>query len=41
VLESIARLREFIAGVIIQAPGDSDDRMSDLVTELSTARQPS
>jgi 5,10-methylenetetrahydrofolate reductase len=41
VLESIAMLREFIAGVIIHAPGEPDDRMTGLVTELSTARQAS
>ena len=41
VLESIAMLREFIAGVIIHAPGEPDDRMTSVVTELSTARQAS
>jgi homocysteine S-methyltransferase len=41
VLESIARLRELIAGVIIHAPAKPDDRMTNLVTELSTARQAS
>jgi homocysteine S-methyltransferase len=41
VLESIAGLREFIAGVIIHAPGEPDDRMTNLVAELSTARRAS
>jgi methionine synthase / methylenetetrahydrofolate reductase(NADPH) len=41
VLKSIARLRELIAGVIIHVPGEPDDRMTNLVTELSTARQAS
>jgi homocysteine S-methyltransferase len=41
VLESTARLRELIAGVIIHAPGEPDDRMTSLVTKLSTARQAS
>jgi homocysteine S-methyltransferase len=41
VLASMARLRELIAGVIIHAPGEPDDRMTNLVTELSTARQAS
>jgi methionine synthase I (cobalamin-dependent)/5,10-methylenetetrahydrofolate reductase len=41
VLGSIARLRELIAGVIIHAPGEPDDRMTNLVAELSAARQAS
>jgi homocysteine S-methyltransferase len=41
VLENIAGLREFIAGVIIHAPGEPDDQMTNLVAELSTARQAS
>jgi methionine synthase I (cobalamin-dependent)/5,10-methylenetetrahydrofolate reductase len=41
VLESIAGLRELIAGVVIHAPGEPDDRMTDLITELSTSRQAS
>jgi homocysteine S-methyltransferase len=41
VLASVASLRELIAGVIIHAPGEPDDRMSNLVTELSSARQAS
>jgi hypothetical protein len=39
--ESVAGLREFIAGVIIHAPAEPDDRMTNLVTELSTAGQAS
>jgi hypothetical protein len=39
--ESVAGLRELIAGVIIHAPAEPDDRMTNLVTELSTARQAS
>jgi homocysteine S-methyltransferase len=41
VLESAARLRELIAGVIIHAPGEPDDRMTSLLTKLSAARQAS
>jgi homocysteine S-methyltransferase len=41
VRESIAGLRELIAGVIIHAPGEPDDRMTDLVTELAISRQAS
>ena len=41
VLESTAALRELITGVIIHAPVEPDDRMTSLVSQLSTAQQAS
>jgi methionine synthase / methylenetetrahydrofolate reductase (NADH) len=40
-LDGVARLRQLIAGVVIHAPGEPDDRMTKLVTELSSAQQAS
>jgi hypothetical protein len=41
VLESVTQLRGLIAGALVHAPGEPDERMTKLVTELASMRQAS
>lgn len=41
VLDSVASLADLIAGVLIQAPSEPDERLTDLITGLATIRRAS